>query len=139
MRNDLVLLVEKKEFHVHRDVLCSYSPVFKAMLESDFREKRMEKIPLPGKSVQQVLEMLNFIYPFGHEINGRFSLGILEILKLKVVLVCITLPILGCVSTVHAIVSALSEHLLKIFCFLIFQAEIGTKLKSWNELGGVEL
>ena len=72
MRNDLVLLVETQEFHVHRDVLCAYSPVFKAMLESDFREKRMEKIPLPGKSVQQILEMLNFIYPFGHEINGRF-------------------------------------------------------------------
>ena len=44
------------------------------MLESDFREKQMDKIPLPGKSVQQVLEMLNFIYPFGHEISGEFNL-----------------------------------------------------------------
>ena len=104
MRNDLVLLVETQEFHVHRDVLCAYSPVFKAMLESDFREKRMEKIPLPGKSVQQILEMLNFIYPFGHEINGRFLLGIL---KLRVILVCISLPIFECISTVHVILSAL--------------------------------
>ena len=65
--------MEKRELYVHREVLCSYSPVFKAMLESDFREKEMEKIPLPGKTVQQVLDMLNFLYPFGHEINGEFQ------------------------------------------------------------------
>ena len=74
IKSDLVLVVEHSELHVHRDILCCHSPVFKVMLESDFKEKRMEKIPLPGKTVQQVLEMLNFIYPFGHEINGKLIL-----------------------------------------------------------------
>ena len=64
--------MEKRDLYVHREVLCAHSPVFKAMLEADFRERRMDRIPLPGKSVQQVLEMLNFIYPFGHEITGEF-------------------------------------------------------------------
>eukprot|EP00794_Sanderia_malayensis_P017621 gene17621-19375_t len=67
--SDLVLSVESRELHVHKEILCHHSPVFKVMLESDFLEKKMEKIPLPGKTVSQVLEMLNFIYPFGHEVN----------------------------------------------------------------------
>ena len=64
--------MENRDLYVHREVLCAHSPVFKVMLEADFRERRMDRIPLPGKSVQQVLEMLNFIYPFGHEITGEF-------------------------------------------------------------------
>ena len=71
--SDLILHVENRDLYVHREVLCTHSPVFKVMLEADFREKEMDRIPLPGKSVQQVLEMLNFIYPFGHEITGEFT------------------------------------------------------------------
>ena len=72
--SDLTLVVENKELHVHRQILCSCSPVFKAMLESDFMEKCLSIIPLPDKKAREVQEMLNFIYPFGHQITGILML-----------------------------------------------------------------
>ncbi len=69
--SDLVLVVENNELHVHREILCFHSPVFQVMLEADFKEKSMERIPLPGKHVDQVMELLNFVYPLGYEISGK--------------------------------------------------------------------
>ena len=73
-RADLTLYVEEKEFFVHRGILCKYSPVFQVMLESDnFREKNSQIINLPNKRADDVQQMLNFIYPFGHQITGTNS------------------------------------------------------------------
>ena len=51
--SDLVLKVADREFHVHRAVLILSSPVFEAMLSSNFKEKTAKKIPLPGKDAFQ--------------------------------------------------------------------------------------
>ena len=47
--SDVVLVVEEQKFHVHRFTLALWSPVFKTMFTSDFQEKNLHEIPLPGK------------------------------------------------------------------------------------------
>ena len=61
--SDLVLKVADREFHVHRAVLILSSPVFEAMLSSNFNEKTAKKIPLPGKDASELEQMLQGIYP----------------------------------------------------------------------------
>ena len=47
--SDLVIKVASRKFHVHRAVLIICSPVFEAMLSSNFKEKFAPERPLPGK------------------------------------------------------------------------------------------
>ena len=61
--SDLILQVSEREFHVHRAVLMVCSPVFEAMLSSEFKEKSAQKIPLPGKDATEIEQMLQGIYP----------------------------------------------------------------------------
>ena len=61
--SDLILQVADREFHVHRAVLMVCSPVFEAMLSSDFKEKSAKKIPLPGKDATEIEQLLQGIYP----------------------------------------------------------------------------
>ena len=68
---DLVLVVENEEYHVHREILTEVSPVFRVMLQSEnFRESYSRRIELPGKSGSDIQELLNLLYPHGHEISG---------------------------------------------------------------------
>ena len=61
--SDLILQVADRKFHVHRAVLMVCSPVFEAMLSSEFKEKAAKKIPLPGKDATEIEQMLQGIYP----------------------------------------------------------------------------
>lgn len=61
---DLILVVEGKELYVNRQLLTEASPVFRAMLESDFKESTQDRIELPGKSYEAVVEFLKCTYPF---------------------------------------------------------------------------
>ena len=60
--SDLVLTVEDDTFHVHRQILSLHSPVFKAMLNSQFKEATATEIPLPGKKPNEVLDFLKALY-----------------------------------------------------------------------------
>ena len=61
--SDLVLKVTGREFHVHRAVLMICSPVFEAMLSSNFKERFAPEIPLPGKDATEIEQLLQGIYP----------------------------------------------------------------------------
>lgn len=61
--SDLILKVADREFHVHRAVLILCSPVFEASLSSNFEEKSVKEIPLPGKEATEIEQMLQSIYP----------------------------------------------------------------------------
>lgn len=63
MFSDVVLVVEDQKFHVHRFVLALWSPVFKMMFTSEFREKRLYEIPLPDKKASEIKKLLLIIYP----------------------------------------------------------------------------
>jgi len=55
-------VVEKEKFHVHRQILSIHSPVFKAMLNSQFKEATAKEIPLPGKKANEILDFLKQLY-----------------------------------------------------------------------------
>ena len=61
--NDVVLVVERQKFHVHRYTLAMWSPVFEKMFTSEFKEKNSCEIPLPGKKASEIKELLLIIYP----------------------------------------------------------------------------
>lgn len=61
--SDIVFLVENKRFHVHRNVLALWSPVFEAMFTSNFSEKKKGEIRLPGKKASSFKTLLLMIYP----------------------------------------------------------------------------
>lgn len=69
---DVILQVENEDIYAHRILLVKASPVFAVMLESDhFIEKHLPKIKLPFKKIEDVQQLLNFVYPFGHQICGE--------------------------------------------------------------------
>lgn len=61
--SDVVLMVEDQKFHVHRNVLALWSPVFEKMFTSNFKEKNKGEIRLPGKQAEGVKALLLMIYP----------------------------------------------------------------------------
>ncbi|XP_068748499.1 BTB and MATH domain-containing protein 36-like isoform X1 [Montipora capricornis] len=61
--SDVVLVVEDQRFHVHRSTLAFWSPVFERMFTTDFKEKDIDEISLPGKKASQFDEMLQMMYP----------------------------------------------------------------------------
>ena len=61
--SDVVLEVEGRELHANRAVLAHYSPVFGKMFFSDFKEKEQSKVPLPGKSYDEMANFFNVLYP----------------------------------------------------------------------------
>ena len=61
--SDLILKVADREFHVHRAVLILCSPVFETSLSSNFEEKCVKEILLPGKEATEIEQMLQSIYP----------------------------------------------------------------------------
>ena len=61
--SDVVLVVEDQKFHVHRSILAIWSPVFKKMFTSEFKEKKNDEIPLPGKKANEIKQLLYMMYP----------------------------------------------------------------------------
>ena len=61
--SDVVLVVERQKFHVHRYTLAMWSPVFEKMFTSAFKEKNSDEIPLPDKQASEIRELLLVIYP----------------------------------------------------------------------------
>ena len=72
--SDLVLVVENQNLHVHSIILKMASPVFKAMLSGEFKEKNQQEISLPGKKADQFVDFLRQIYPqFDYPITCKLS------------------------------------------------------------------
>jgi hypothetical protein len=61
--SDMVLVVEDQELHVHKWILITHSPVFKAMLEGHFQEASQDKITLKEKDLQSMEQFLKILYP----------------------------------------------------------------------------
>lgn len=73
-KSDLVLIVEGKELYVNREVLKKASPVFRAMLESNFKESIQDRIEIPETSYKAMAEFLKCTYPFiNSHVTGKNS------------------------------------------------------------------
>ena len=71
---DIVFVVEDKKIHYTKNLLCFTSPVFSAMLNSDFAEKNMSEIPLPGKNYDDMVLLFRLLHPahtFFVKLKGR--------------------------------------------------------------------
>ena len=85
--SDAVLVVEDKEFHVHRCILSLQSPVFKAMFNGSFKDSTQEKIELKDDKHEAMLLFLQLLYPpnmlnedYGKvDINDENVLSIVEL------------------------------------------------------------
>ena len=78
--SDLVLLVEERKLHVHKAILAISSPVFETMMSSNFKEKNAKEIPLPGKKVEEIEDLLRAIYPYcEHAISLQNCCSLLEL------------------------------------------------------------
>ncbi|XP_041369928.1 BTB/POZ and MATH domain-containing protein 1-like [Gigantopelta aegis] len=74
---DVVLEVQDHKFYFYRLLLCRASPVFKAMLHSDFKEKDTGTILLHHRPFQDIYDMLRFLDPevnFIIDIRAAFRL-----------------------------------------------------------------
>ena len=61
--SDVVLVVESKEFHVHRCILSLQSPYFSAMFNGNFKDLSQEKIELKDDKHEAMLPFLQLLYP----------------------------------------------------------------------------
>ena len=61
--SDLVLVVEDKEFHVHRALLAMHSEAFKAMFNGKFKDAEKDRIELQGDNYQAMLLFIKLLYP----------------------------------------------------------------------------
>ena len=61
--SDVVLVIEGKEFHVHRCILSLQSPIFKAMFNGNFKDSTQEKIELKDDKHEVMSLFLKLLYP----------------------------------------------------------------------------
>ena len=61
--SDIVLVVQDQELHVHKWILTSQSPVFKAMLDGHFKEASQDKVILKDKDSGSMIQFLKMLYP----------------------------------------------------------------------------
>ena len=69
--SSVTLIVEDQKLFVHKEVLAAWSPVFKSMFISNFKEKEQKEIELPGKKMDDFVELLHCIYPPIKDVSGK--------------------------------------------------------------------
>ncbi|CAI2353026.1 unnamed protein product [Caenorhabditis sp. 36 PRJEB53466] len=60
---DAVLVVEGKKLHVNKALLSVHSDFFRALFNSDFKEKSMTEIPIEEVKYEDFLRFLSLIHP----------------------------------------------------------------------------
>lgn len=71
--SDVVLVVEERKFHVHKNALSIWSPVFEKMFTLPFAERNAGEIVLPGKRREELEILLRLIYSDGklQQVDGK--------------------------------------------------------------------
>ena len=76
--NDVIFVVDGKEFQLHKSILAARSPVFAVMLKNDFDEKKRGKVELPDISSDAFEELLRYIYSGVIPDMDQFALELFE-------------------------------------------------------------
>ena len=71
-KNEVIVKVEGYEIHINSIVLTEASPVFRAMLNSTFKEGHEKIVNLPGKKINGVLEFFSYLTK-PKIIDGRYT------------------------------------------------------------------
>ena len=73
---DIVLVVDDRRLYTCRGLLAMASPVWRRMFAGGFTEKDAKEIPLPGKTFEDMLELLRCITPgILNPVSGRWKGG----------------------------------------------------------------
>lgn len=67
----IILVIEGQKLYIYKEILAAWSPVFKTMFIRDFKEKTMNEIELPEKTVDAFVELLHCMYPPIKPVGGR--------------------------------------------------------------------
>ncbi|XP_071099080.1 BTB and MATH domain-containing protein 36-like [Haliotis cracherodii] len=62
-KSDVAIVVEGRRLYVNKAILSTASDVFDCLLNGYFKEQQQAEIPLPGKSRDDIVDMLLCIYP----------------------------------------------------------------------------
>ncbi len=92
--SDMVLVVEDQELHVHKWILKSQSPVFRAMFDGHFQEAGQDKITLNEKNFESMVQFLKVLYPSSMFGGARVDLddeSLLSVLALADEYQCVNL------------------------------------------------
>ena len=71
--SSLTLIIEEQKLFVHKEILAAWSPVFKSMFVREFKERDMKEIELPGKKVDDFVDILHCMYPPIKPVTGLFN------------------------------------------------------------------
>lgn len=63
MNSSIELVIDNERFRICKCLLSYASPVFKSMFTLDFKEKKDGEVHLPGKSPQDIKELLDYLNP----------------------------------------------------------------------------
>ncbi len=80
---DIILNIEDKKLYCNRALLAIWSPVFETMFKSNFLERDSMEISLPGKSFDDIKELLAVIYPPNRPIVATNIQRFLELADVK--------------------------------------------------------
>jgi hypothetical protein len=61
--SSVTLVLEGHKLYVHKEILAMWSPVFRSMFTRDFKERDAKEVELPGKKVDDFVELLHCMYP----------------------------------------------------------------------------
>ena len=72
---DVIFNIEDRKLYANRMTMSMWSPVMKAMLTGDFKEKNAKEIKLPGKVYEDMLQLLKVIHPSNTDITGKHNMS----------------------------------------------------------------
>ena len=61
-KDDVTFVIDEQRLYASKSVLAISSPVFESMFGSDFKEKVLTEVPLPGKKFAEFLQFLHCLY-----------------------------------------------------------------------------
>ena len=61
--SDITFIVDDQKVYANKMILSMNSPVMKTMFESDFKEKNLEEIELPGKKLNTFVNLMKALHP----------------------------------------------------------------------------
>ena len=74
---DVTFIVEEKKIYANKGVLMMTSDVFRTIFTSEFAEKKLTEIPLPGKKFDDFLQLMQILHPQTLKcIHGEFTITV---------------------------------------------------------------
>eukprot|EP00494_Astrolonche_serrata_P030291 UN30558 len=111
--SDIILKVEKEKFHAHRAILATQSPVFKAMFNTDMKEKESGVVEIRDTNPEIFKHFLEYIYTSQLSVDN-ISVGDLVILADKYQVESLTVQCLRYLCSTLTV-----DNVVEVFCWLI--------------------